>query len=211
MLLDMLQKDNYFESIDFRDEQSLNISKVEGLQYIPNYINTEQHDWIIDQVYQLDWDTSMRRRVQHYGYRYDYRARKVTKDMHLGIMPMWLNRLCFKLYKSGITKGVLDQVIINEYEPGQGISPHIDCEPCFEDVIISLSLGSGCIMYFTEKNGYTKENIPVYLSPCSVVVLSGKSRYEWLHSISPRKTDMFNNKVYKRSRRVSLTFRRVIL
>ena len=35
-----------------------------------------------------------------------------------------------------------DQLIVNEYQPGQGISAHIDCEPCFKNTIVTVSLGS---------------------------------------------------------------------
>lgn len=34
-----------------------------------------------------------------------------------------------------------DQVIVNEYQPGQQIAPHIDCVPCFGSVVASLTLG----------------------------------------------------------------------
>lgn len=41
-----------------------------------------------------------------------------------------------------------DQLIVNEYEPGQGINPHIDNIKLFKSDIASLSLGSDCIMIF---------------------------------------------------------------
>lgn len=39
-----------------------------------------------------------------------------------------------------------NQLIINEYNPGQGINPHIDNPILFSSPIVSLSLGSDCIM-----------------------------------------------------------------
>jgi len=39
-------------------------------------------------------------------------------------------------------------MIANEYLPGQGISAHVDCVPCFSDRIASLSLLSPCEMVF---------------------------------------------------------------
>ena len=103
-----------------------------------------------------------------------------------------------------------DQVIVNEYEPGQGISSHIDCEPCFKDTIVSLSLGSGCVMNFTNKFN-RKHIIPIWLAPRSIVVLRDEARYEWLHGIAARKWDVWGNQRYERARRVSLTFRKVII
>ena len=105
---------------------------------------------------------------------------------------------------------VADQVIVNEYEPGQGISNHIDCEPCFQGTIVSLSLGSGCFMDFTNKFDKTKK-IPVWLAPRSIVILKDEARYEWLHGIAARKSDKLNGYKHDRRRRVSLTFRKVII
>ncbi len=131
-------------------------------------------------------------------------------DMHIGELPEWLKRLSQKLHQDGHMPEVADQVIINEYLPGQGISSHIDCDPCFEDTIISLSLGSGCVMNFTNKFDKTKK-IPVWLEPRSLVVLSGEARHEWLHGIAARKTDAWDGQKRERQRRVSLTFRKVII
>ena len=103
-----------------------------------------------------------------------------------------------------------DQVIVNEYEPGQGISSHIDCEPCFANMIVSLSLGSGCVMDFISKLDKAKK-IPVWLAPRSIIVLRDEARYKWLHGIAPRESDQWAGQKYERQRRVSLTFRKVIL
>ena len=43
---------------------------------------------------------------------------------------------------------LFDQLIVNEYQPGQGISPHIDNQTLFGDVVVSVSLSSNTIMTF---------------------------------------------------------------
>jgi len=43
---------------------------------------------------------------------------------------------------------VFDMVIVNEYEPGQGIASHIDNAKLFDHIIVSLSLGSDVVMNF---------------------------------------------------------------
>ena len=63
-------------------------------------------------------------------------------------------------------------------------------------------------MDFTDKNDRTNK-IPLWLAPRSLVVLSDNARYNWLHSIPPRKTDEFEGHKHERMRRVSLTFRKV--
>jgi alkylated DNA repair dioxygenase AlkB len=74
-----------------------------------------------------------------------------------------------------------DQVIINEYQLGQGISAHIDCVPCFADTIASLSLGSPCVMDFAHSK--TGEKSSLLLEPYSLLVLSGDARYVWQHAM----------------------------
>ena len=86
---------------------------------------------------------------------------------------------------------------------------HIDCVPCFADTIASLSPGSAAIMQFTHrKNGGREE---LYLKERSLIVLSGPARYEWQHAIPSRKSDIVNGCKVERARRVSLTFRNVII
>lgn len=87
--------------------------------------------------------------------------------------------------------------------PGQGIASHIDCIPCFSDTICSLSLSGGCVMELTNY----KEKRFIALQPRSLLILKNEARYKWQHGIAARKSD---NKIM-RNRRISLTFRKVIL
>jgi len=100
--------------------------------------------------------------VQHYGWRYDYKARSVTNDLRIGALPDWLQSYAIRLQQAGYFPETPDQVIINEYHAGQGISAHIDCVPCFTDTIASLSLGSPCVMDFTQSK--TGEKLSLLLS-----------------------------------------------
>lgn len=129
--------------------------------------------------------------------------------MKIGKLPLWANEIAKRLKNDGYFKHTPDQVIVNEYMPGQGITAHIDCEPCFENTVISLSLASDTTMIFT--NEASDEKIPIVLRKRSLVVLKGESRYNWKHSIPARRSDKINGKTVKRQRRISLTFRRVIL
>jgi len=112
------------------------------LFYIPDYLSPQQESDLIAKIDEQIWLSPFKRRVQHYGYIYDYKKRTVTEDMFLGQLPDWLESIASRLHEEGFIDAEPDQVIINEYYPGQGIAPHVDCEPCFGDTIISLSLGS---------------------------------------------------------------------
>ena len=176
---------------------------IPGLTYIPSYISSEYEQELLNLIDSQKWNLDLKRRTQHYGYKYDYTARSVDPSYYLGEMPYWIDELCNKLCAESIFIEKSDQVIINEYMPGQGITSHIDCVPCFAGTICSLSLVSGCIMDLTY--GDIKKSIP--LEPHSLLVLQGEARYKWKHGIAARKSD---NGV-KRQRRISLTFRKVIL
>lgn len=185
------------------------LAEIPGLTYRPDYLNPDEQARLLAHIDQQTWLTDLKRRVQHYGYRYDYKTRKVDEDFYLGLLPEWLNPLAKRLHSEGYIADVPDQAIINEYETGQGIARHVDCIPCFTDTIISISLGSACVMVYTEIA--TQREIPILLTPGTLIVMQGESRYEWMHGIPARKSDVLNGEVIKRGRRVSVTFRKIIL
>lgn len=184
-------------------------SDIPGLSYLPNYISAQEQDFLIRQIDQQPWLPDLKRRVQHYGYKYDYKARTIDQQLFLGPLPEWLQVFARRLTDDTIFHRQPEQIIVNEYLPGQGISPHIDCTPCFRDIIVSLSLGSDCRMEFSHVA--TKQKKSIHLAPGSLVVLSDDARYHWEHAIPARKSDMINGIKTARTRRISLTFRNVIL
>ena len=181
---------------------------IPGLLYIPNYINQEEEEKLINIIDEQIWITDLKRRVQHYGYKYDYKKRALSGAVYLGALPEWAMNIASRLYEDKLMEVLPDQVIVNEYQPGQGITNHIDCIPCFGDTVISLSLGSSCVMDFTTNEPLTK--IPILLEPCSLVVFQEKARYEWQHGIAARKKDKYQGREIVRQRRISMTFRKVI-
>lgn len=182
---------------------------ISGLTYLDNFITPALETDLIGSIDAAPWLGDLKRRVQHYGYKYDYKARAVDESMFLGPLPEWAIDLGSTLVARELFPVVPDQLIVNEYEPGQGISAHVDCEPCFKDTIASITLGSGCTMDFTSVE--TGEKRSIFLRSRSVVVLNGESRYDWRHAIAARKSDRVDGERIQRSRRISLTYRNVIL
>ena len=191
------------------EAQDIPADKVPRLTYIPDFITAKQEAELIKTIDGQPWLTDLKRRVQHYGWKYDYTARRVDASMRLGLVPDWLMESSRRLYDKGHFSKLPDQVIINEYQPGQGIASHIDCVPCFEETIASISLGSPVLMDFTHSK--TNEKISMLLEPRSLFILSGDARYIWKHGITGRKTDKINGQTFFRGRRVSMTFRNVIV
>lgn len=182
---------------------------IQGLNYIPDFISLQEEQELIAAIDSHSWLHDLKRRVQHYGYKYDYKARSLSAQSYIGELPEWVVPIAAKLRSNKIFSKSVDQVIVNEYLPGQGISAHIDCVPCFDVVIASLSLGSPAMMQFV--NVRTSEKQDLYLEQRSLVVLASAARYEWTHSIPARKSDIVDGIKVARNRRLSLTFRSVIL
>lgn len=178
---------------------------IAGLSYVPELITASEEAELLHWIDYQPWRTDLKRRVQHYGYRYDYKARTISHDFELGALPAILDHYAARL--EAFEKKP-DQVIVNEYLPGQGISSHTDCIPCFGPTIASLSLGTPCMMDFV---GPEDERHALLLEPRSLLILSDDARYRWKHSIAARKSDRINGDTIKRERRVSLTFRSMIL
>jgi len=185
------------------------IPAIDGLSCVPNFVTAEEQIRLIEKIDQSQWLNDLKRRVQHYGYRYDYKARGVSRDAYIGPLPNWVVPIAQRLLVQGYFSAVPDQVIVNEYEPGQGISAHVDCVPCFGKIIASLSLGSAATMQF--QNLQAGQKAELYLEAGSLVVLSGPARYEWTHAILARKSDFVAGFKIERGRRLSLTFRTMII
>jgi alkylated DNA repair dioxygenase AlkB len=179
--------------------------KIPGLTIIEDFITDVEHDRLINEINKGEWMNSLKRRVQHYGYKYDYVSKNA--DDYLGPLPKFSDVVTERIVENGLMKKP-EQCIINEYEPGQGISPHIDSPSKFGDEVISVSLGSSIVMDFYGPNG---EKIPVFLPKKSLFLIESDARFKWKHSIAGRKKDQLENgKILIRKKRISLTFRTMI-
>lgn len=180
-----------------------------GLELHGNFITIDEMNSLISIIDEQPWSNDLKRRTQHYGYKYDYTKKKIDDSLYLGPLPDWLETYSKKLVIDGIFLDKPDQVIINEYLPGQGIFKHVDCKTCFTDTIASLSLLTPCIMDF--ENIKTSEKQSLILKVNSLLVLCGESRYDWMHSIKGVKTWILpDGQEVPMGRRISLTFRKIL-
>ncbi|MCX4140481.1 alpha-ketoglutarate-dependent dioxygenase AlkB [Paraburkholderia sp. SEWSISQ10-3 4] len=175
-----------------------------GLSLVPDFISQGEEQFLLDQIDQSVWLTDLSRRVQHYGWKYDYRARSVESTSYLGPLPKWAAELANRLVKIGLVSEKPDQVIVNEYVGNQGIGKHVDCPECFNGPIVTVSLGESWTMQFVERNGSRK--VGKLLPRYSAAVLDGEVRSNWTHEIPKLKKEGS----VVRGRRVSITFRKVI-
>ncbi|WP_447735913.1 alpha-ketoglutarate-dependent dioxygenase AlkB [Pseudomonas shirazensis] len=177
-----------------------------GLKVIEDFLTSKEESSLLSCIEKSPWDDSMRRRVQHYGWRYDYKARKIDPSAYLGPLPKWAQNLARKLVKAGHISALPDQVIVNEYVGNQGISKHIDCKECFLGPIVTISLLESWEMIFSRRHKQDVETkYKVVLGRRSAAVMSGESRTDWFHEI-PKRTKEAG---VSRERRISITFRKV--
>ena len=177
---------------------------IPGLCYQPNFLCAEEEEDLIQCIDAGEWQCDLKRRVQHYGWKYDYEARKVGPTTRLGPLPDWATKIGQRLVDQRLLAQPPDQVIVNEYRERQGISKHVDKTDSFEDGIAMISLAESWQMVF--RLGERKE--VGTLEQRSVTVMTGDSRYKWTHEIPARKYEPGPPK-RKRHRRISLTFRKV--
>lgn len=190
---------------NYRDSE---IKKVPGLAYIPNYLKKDEQDDLLQVIDRQKWSIKEERKILEYGYKYDYRNGFFVSSNYLGALPDWAQSIAVRLAKDGLMVNVPDQVIINEYQPGQGIVSHTDCIPCFGNTIMTLSLGSDCVINFTHSQ--TKEEAKILLQPGSLLIFKGEARYSWEHGIIACQRDNYKGKEFIRFRRISMTFRQVL-
>lgn len=183
--------------IDFEPEASP-LTVIKGLSYQPDFITPELEEALIDYIGQQSWDTTWKRRIQQYGSRYG------TLRPSQAPIPAWFRPLCEQLADKGLFDAIPDQVIINEYLPGQGIAPHRDQ---LATKVASLSLEAPVVMDFIGLQG---EKLSHLLEPRSLLILSDDAHYQWKHGIAPRKTDTYHGMVIERKRRISCTFRTML-
>jgi alkylated DNA repair dioxygenase AlkB len=160
-----------------------------GLTLKENFITPAKEEELLNEIDKRPWLADLKRRVQHYGYKYDYHTK--GKLGFLGEVPLFLKQIDVGFY--------FNQVIVNEYLQGQGIAPHIDLPSVFGKTIASLSLASSCNMDFIKG----EERVSLLLPQRSLLILTDEARYNWKHGIKGAKSNIT-------SRRVSITFREVI-
>ncbi|NEO31363.1 MAG: alpha-ketoglutarate-dependent dioxygenase AlkB [Symploca sp. SIO3C6] len=196
------------EDLNLKNILEYEASKITGMTYIPDYINLEEQEKLLNIIDQQLWSIELQRRIQQYGYTYEHLDGIIVSSQYWGALPDWANSLAKRLSNEFSTTVVPDQLLINEYLPGQGCKNHIDCIPCFNSTIFILSFLSQCVMNFTQYQ--TKEKTQLLLLPGSLLVLQGAARYHWLHGIDATDKDRYNGKDIMRSRRISMTFRKVL-
>jgi alkylated DNA repair dioxygenase AlkB len=132
------------------------------------------------------------RATAQFGYSYNFKQRRCTVGKDLPEMFFHHNMLAVEAMKLLGRNTTFNQCLVNKYERGQSISPHIDA-PVFDDAIAVICHGFGVMRFVMRTQGL---DIKVPVPDNSIYIMTGESRHLWTHSLLPVE-----------NRRISVTFR----
>jgi len=169
---------------------------VPGLFLYPDFIDETREQQLLNEIDSQIWVVDYSRRLQYYGYR-----NELEKPYDLVSFPVPMPAQIYQLSQEITEQNILleqpDQVIINEYIPGEGIKPHKD-RNYYENQICGVNLGSDCIMRFI--NEKEMQTIDLEVPRRSLYLMQDDARKKWSHGIPPRKKDNINGNIYHRQR-----------
>ena len=157
----------------------------QGAVLVPELVTPAEERRLLQRIAEAPWMMGLGRRVQHYGYRYDYRGS--GPPVPAAPFPRWAAVMAERLVP-WFEGAMPEQCIVNEYVAGQGIGMHAD-HAQFGPVVASLSLGDDWPMRFRPRRvrPYARDGLPgdevVVLPRRSVLVLAGTARTDWMHGI----------------------------
>jgi alkylated DNA repair dioxygenase AlkB len=121
------------------------------------------------------------RKTQSFGWRYDFEDASFAPAEPI---PRWLQPLRERAASfAGLAAGDFVHVLLARYDPGAGIGWHRDRD-VFEKVV-GISLGTPATLRFRRRRPSGFERASLDLAPRSAYLLSGESRWEWEHRITP--------------------------
>ncbi len=203
--------------------------------YLPNFVSEEEETFLTRKIYtapKTKWTNLLNRRLQNWG------GTPQEKGMIKEPMPDWLQTQIDKIDALGIfgSDKKPNHVLVNEYKPGEGISPHLDGS-LFHPTIATISLGSHTVLNFYEplsdenisgdepcKSFEDRLKFKLYVAPRSLILIKDSMFHHYLHGIEEKTKDFKDGLVFaasedheklgdgeiiERQTRISLTIRHV--
>ncbi|WCJ21353.1 2-oxoglutarate (2OG) and Fe(II)-dependent oxygenase superfamily protein [Euphorbia peplus] len=212
------------ESSDDDDEEKVGnndqivwtaIKEINGLWLCHHFLSPPQQSMLLSAILNEGWFTD----------------KSNNQAMRFGDLPCWAIELSNSIRKAVVLsqesdecgdqcvlpsdllwrEPLFDQLIVNSYQPGEGICAHVDLLR-FEDGIAIVSLESSCVMHFSQvrEDPSTLLKVGVHLNPGSLVILSGESRYLWKHEINRKPGfQIWEGQELNQTTRLSITLRKL--
>lgn len=186
------------------------------VHYITDFITEEEESALLRKIATSPagkWRNLSNRRLQVWGGDLTKSGTLIPQDLppFVTTFPNLLEKLRATGAFAATSQGTANHIILNEYLPGQGITPHQD-GPAYHPVVATLSLGSHTVMEYyryrpsntpnpaahtnaiPESSGRTIDPTPVlrlFLEPRSLVITHGDLYTQHLHGISGVHSDHF--------------------
>ena len=161
-----------------------------GATLIEDFVSESEAHGFTTVIERSAWSRALRRRVQHYGYRYDYG--RTTAPEPCTPLPAWAQLLAERL-RAHFGATTPEQCIVNAYRCGEGIGMHAD-HRAFGPVVASITLRGAWPMRFRRHSagpyrraGQAGDQV-VVLPERSALILQGAARSAWMHGIDPADT-----------------------
>jgi alkylated DNA repair dioxygenase AlkB len=171
----------------FDAPQTLPLRAPEGFVYRPEFLSRDEEAELAAWLATLPFAAFQfrgfegRRRVVSYGWQYDFTRSHLLKADDIPAELVAVRARAAEL--AGHKPEELQQVLLNEYQPGAPIGWHRD-RPIFAEVV-GISLLAPCNFRFRKRTEGGFERASVTLEPRSAYLLSGPARSVWEHSIPP--------------------------
>lgn len=102
------------ESSPLRPSLSLvEVAGVPGLLYCPNFVDKSEEASLLEAIDACKWDNTLKRRVQHFGLRYDYTSKSVDRNATIEPLPSFCDLPVERMTHFNVFSTAPDQCIVN--------------------------------------------------------------------------------------------------
>lgn len=208
-------------STDVKEIANPCIEGVDGLYLFNDVITVEEELDLIAMMNEMQEEgSSIRNKIRtrvtmHFGHTFSAKTLRVDFDDTPPPIPERLRSIIDKVIETNtkdekslenLSEWKYDQITINRYIKGGGISAHVDTHSSFDNMIVVISLGSPVLMRFEKDN----KSVDLWTKPRSLMIMKDEARYDWTHKIPIRNTDTDpEGQIIVRDNRTSITIRKV--
>lgn len=160
---------------------------VAGLDYREELIDEPEERALVAQLEAQDLSPFRfhgwlgKRKTRSFGWRYDFDDASFTRAEPV---PEWLEPLRENAaIFARLQPRDFVHVLLARYEPGAGIGWHRDRDVF--DQVVGVSLGTAAMLRFRRRTASGFQRAALEVAPRSAYLLSGESRWDWEHRITP--------------------------
>jgi DNA oxidative demethylase len=160
---------------------------IAGLSYEAEIISEAEEKQLLDRLMPLELAPFRfhgflgNRKTQSFGWRYDFDHASFTRTEAI---PEWLQPLRQKAAAfAKLDPHDFVHLLLARYDPDAGIGWHRDRD-VFEKVV-GISLNTPATLRFRQRSGTGFRRANLDVEPRSAYLISGESRWDWEHRITP--------------------------